>query len=273
MIHPTAVIHAKAKLHRSVIVGPYAIVDEGVEIAANCLLGPHVYITGKTRIGEGNRFFAGAVIGEAPQDLKYKGEPTVLVIGDNNMFREHVTVHRSAKVGEETVIGSGNYFMQHSHVAHNVHVGNNAIIAGGALLAGHAVVQDRAFVSGNCLVHQFVRIGTLALMQGGAAISKDLPPFTIATGINTICGLNIVGLRRAGISPADRLELKRLYRALFRDGLSMRAAVEAAVKEKLKGPAAAMLAFISESKRGVCSEGGTISSGPAEEMDDTEAGN
>ncbi|HVV00029.1 MAG TPA: acyl-ACP--UDP-N-acetylglucosamine O-acyltransferase [Verrucomicrobiae bacterium] len=255
MIHFTAVIHPKARLDPSVSVGPYAVIDEAVELGEDCVVGPHVYLTGLMKAGKGNRFFAGAVLGEAPQDLKYRNEPTGLRIGDNNVFREHVTVHRSAKPGEDTVIGSGNYFMQHSHVAHNVHVGDHTIIAGGALLAGHVVVQDRAFVSGNCLVHQFTRVGALALMQGGAAISKDLPPYTIAQGINSIRGLNVVGLRRAGIGPGERLELKRLYRLLFRDGKSVRAAAAAAAGEFKSGPEAAMIGFIAESARGVCVEG------------------
>ena len=151
-------------------------------------------------IGAGNRFYAGCVIGEAPQDVKYKDEPTRLHIGDNNLFREGVTVHRSAKAGEATVIGSHNFLMVNSHVAHKCCLGNHVILANGALLGGHVEVADRVFISGNCLVHQFIRVGTLALMQGGSAISKDLPPFTIARGDNRLCGLNIIGLRRAGFT-------------------------------------------------------------------------
>jgi UDP-N-acetylglucosamine acyltransferase len=252
MIHPTAVVSLQARLDPSVEVGPYAVIDGGVEIGPHCIIGPHVYLTGQTRIGAYNRFFAGCVIGEEPQDLKYGGEPTALRIGNHNTFREHVTVHRSSKPGQETLIGSHNYLMQHSHVAHNVALGDFVILAGGALLAGYVTVADRAFISGNCLVHQFVRIGTLALMQGGAAISKDLPPFTAAHWYNNICGLNTVGLRRAGIAPADRLELKRLYRALFRSGLKLRTALAQAQNEFSSPQAREMLSFLSTSKRGVC---------------------
>ncbi|MCS7338329.1 MAG: acyl-ACP--UDP-N-acetylglucosamine O-acyltransferase [Verrucomicrobiae bacterium] len=252
MIHPTAVIHPKAVLDPSVTVGPYAVIDEGVVIGPECVIGPYVYITGQTVIGARNRFHAGCVIGDAPQDLKYKGAPTRLRIGDNNVFREHVTVHRSNNPDEETVIGSNNFLMQHSHVAHNCVLGNHVILAGGALLAGHAIVHDRAFISGNCLVHQFTRVGTLAMMQGGAAISKDLPPFTVAVRENEICGLNIIGLRRAGVTPEERLELKRLYRLLFREGRSLSAAV-AIAREQFQGHLArTMLDFIAGSKRGVC---------------------
>jgi UDP-N-acetylglucosamine acyltransferase len=256
MIHPTAIIHPKAKVEASVQVGPYAVIDEGVEIGAGCVIGPHVYITGVTRVGQGNKFFAGCVIGEAPQDLKYSGEPTRVRIGDRNVFREHVTVHRSSRAEGETIVGSDNYLMQHSHVGHDSRVANHVILVSGALLGGHASVDDRALVSGNALVHQFVRVGTLSLMQGGAAISKDLPPFTVAREYNGICGLNMIGLRRAGFTPAERLELKQLYHALFREGVNVRAAAIAAAERFSGGPARTLLDFVRTSKRGVCADRG-----------------
>lgn len=264
MIHPTAIVHPKASLDPTVQVGPYAVIDEGVEMGPGCVVGPHVYLTGLSTIGAHNRFFAGCVIGEAPQDLKYKDEPTRLRIGDHNVFREHVTVHRSTKVGEETVIGCHNFLMQHSHVAHNVVFGNHAILAGGALLAGHVTVADRAFISGNCLVHQFVRIGTLALMQGGSAVSKDLPPYTVARGGNGICGLNTIGLRRAGFTAPERLELKALYHLLFRQGLNLRAAAAAASEKFSSTPARVLIEFVSTAKRGVCTDLGQGGSEEAE---------
>ncbi len=263
MIHPTAIIHPKAKLDSTVQIGPYVVIDEDVEIGPNCVIGPHVYITGLTKIGAHNQFHAGCVIGDAPQDLKYKGEPTRLRIGDHNVFREHFTVHRSNKVEDETIIGSHNYLMQHSHLAHNCVIGDHVILAGGALLAGHVEVQDSAFISGNCLLHQFVRVGTLALMQGGSAISKDLPPFTVAQRGNEICGLNIIGLRRAGIASEQRLELKQLYRLLFREGKNMRAAVEEGQAKFSSAPAKVMLDFVAASKRGVCTDVSATVSEPA----------
>jgi UDP-N-acetylglucosamine acyltransferase len=256
MIHPTAIIHPKAKLDTTVQVGPFAVIDGGVELGANCIVGPHVYLTGETKIGADNRFHAGCVIGDAPQDLKYKNEPTRLRIGENNVFREHVTIHRSTKPDAETIVGSHNFFMANSHVAHNCAVGDHVILANGALLGGHTVVQDRAFISGNCLVHQFTRVGTLALMQGGAAISQDLPPFTIALRDNEICGLNAVGLRRAGFTTEQRLELKRLYHRLFRSGKNLRDALAAARKDFDSAPAKTLLDFIVEAKRGVCADTG-----------------
>lgn len=256
MIHPTAVIDSKAELHPSVVVGPYAVIDGGVTMGEQCHVGPHVYLTGDTTIGARNKFYPGAVIGEAPQDLAYKGARTRLLIGDDNTFREAVTVNRSTKEGTETVIGSRNLLMACTHIAHDCRLGNNIIMANGATLAGYVEVGDRAVLSASCLVHQFIRIGTLTMMRGGAAISKDLPPFTVARGENGICGLNIVGLRRAGFSSEERLELKKLYRTLFRSRLPLRKAVEAARAEFTGPRAICLLDFIAAAKRGVCRHSG-----------------
>ena len=266
MIHPTAIIDPRARLGASVRVGPYAVIDANVELGDHCVVGPHVYLTGHTQIGAGNQFHAGCVIGDAPQDLKYQNEPTRLRIGDHNVFREHATVHRSAKLAEDTVIGSHNFIMAGSHVAHNCQVGNHVILANGALLAGHVTVHDRAFISGNCLVHQFVRVGSLAMMRGGSAISQDLPPFTMCRDDNTLCGLNIVGMRRAGYSAEERLELKRLYHNLFRSGTNLRAAVAAAMPLFSGRAAKLMLEFVAATKRGVCSSNKSRSHGVEEEI-------
>jgi UDP-N-acetylglucosamine acyltransferase len=254
MIHSTAIIHPKAKLDATTSVGPFAVIDEGVELGANCVVGPHVYLAGNTKIGSHNKFHAGCVIGDAPQDLKYKDEPTRVNIGEHNVFREHVTVHRSNKTTEDTVIGSHNFLMANSHVGHNSRLGDYIIIANGALLGGHVTVQDRAFISGNCLVHQFTRVGTLAIMQGGSAISKDLPPFTIARGDNGICGLNTVGLRRAGLTAEQRLELRKLYHALFRSRISLKTAIAGAQKKFSSPSAKVLLEFVANAKRGLCSD-------------------
>lgn len=251
MIHPTAIIHPRAHVDPSVEVGPYAVIEEGVEVGPRNRIGAYVHLSGLTQIGADNVFHPGAVIGNIPQDLKYRGAPSRTRIGDRNSFREHVTVNRATDETEDTVIGSDNLLMAGAHVAHNTRVGNRCIIANGALLGGHVEIQDRAVISGCCLVHQFVSVGTLAMMQGGAAISKDLPPFTMARGDNGICGLNVVGLRRAGVSGAERLELQRLYRFLFRGSLGLSAAVEQA-RERFKGPLAVqLLDFLAVSKRGI----------------------
>ncbi len=258
MIHPTAVVHKKAKLGARVSVGPYAVIDEHVTLGADCIVGAHTYVTGHTTAGAKNHFFAGAIIGEAPQDLKYRGEPTRLKIGDSNVFREHVTAHRSNTTREDTVIGSNNLFMAHSHIGHNSHLGDHIIIANGALLGGHVNVADRVFISGNCLLHQFVRVGTLAMMQGGSGISQDLPPFTVARGDNGICGLNVVGLRRAGLTADQRRDLKRLYLVLFRGGRKLREAVEEAREEFKSDADRVMLDFVAATRRGICSDTGFV---------------
>ena len=252
MIHPTAVIHPRARLDSTVVVGPYAVIDEHVTAGAQCIVGPHVHLTGHTTIGTHNRFHAGCVIGDAPQDVKYKGEPTRLRIGDHNVFREQVIVHRSNKLEEDTIIGSHNFLMHHSHVGHNATLGGHIILTGGAQLAGHVTVADSALISGNCLVHQFVRIGMLALMQGGTAISKDLPPFCIARGVNSLAGLNIIGLRRAGFTNAQRLELKQLYRLLFLGSGLLRKRIEMA-RNAFSGESARLLIeFVAATERGIC---------------------
>jgi len=256
MIHPTAIISPGAKLHPSVQVGPYAVIDEGVELGADCIVGPHVYLTGLLAVGTGNRFHAGCVIGDAPQDLKYDGTPTRVRIGDNNVFREHVTVHRATKPEGETVIGSNNLLMTNVHIGHNSHVHNHVILASGVLLAGHVTIFDRAFLSGNAAVHQFVRVGTLAMMQGLSGVTQDLPPFAVSKAMNEMCGLNIVGMRRAGISAADRLEVKRLYRDLFRSGKNLRTAMAEAAGKFTGEPAKAMLEFVAAAKRGVVADCG-----------------
>jgi UDP-N-acetylglucosamine acyltransferase len=255
-IHPTAIVQHGAQLDATVAVGPYAVIDGHVVLDAHCYVGPHAYLTGNTTIGAHNIFHAGCVIGDAPQDVKYQGEPTRLQIGDHNLFREHVTVHRSNNLSEPTVIGSHNFLMAHSHVGHNAQLGNHIILANGALLGGHAQVGDRAFISGNCLVHQFVRVGTLALMQGGAAISQDLPPYTVARGNNGICGLNTIGLRRAGFTREQRLELRRLYHLLFRQGLNLGQALAAAQQEFASDIAKVLLDFVASAKRGLCRDTG-----------------
>lgn len=254
MIHPTAVLHPEARIDPEVEIGPGAVVDAHVRIGSGCVLGPHVHLAGHTTIGEHNRFHAGCVIGDAPQDVKYAGEPTRLRIGDRNVFREHVTVHRANCIDEDTVVGSDNFLMAQSHVGHNATLGNHVVLANGALVGGHAQIDDRAFISGNCLIHQFTRVGTLALMQGGAGIGKDLPPYTIARGVNRLCGLNAIGLRRAGFKPEQRLELKRLYHLLFRGGRRLEEVLDEARDRFKEETARVLLDFIASGTRGFCTD-------------------
>lgn len=255
-IHPTAVIHPSAHLGEDCQIGPHAVIEAAVILGPRCQVGPGAVLTGHTRLGSGNRVHAGAVLGDAPQDFKYAGQPTRLIIGNDNVFREHVTVHRSNRLDEDTVLGDGNFLMAGSHVGHNCVLGNHNVLANGALLGGHVVVADRAFLSGNCLVHQFCRIGRLALMQGGSGISLDLPPFTLARDNNTLCGLNRVGLRRAGISPDDRRSLQRLYHLLFRSELPRVERLRRATAEFPQEVCRELIEFVAASRRGVCADPG-----------------
>ena len=261
-IHPTAVIHPKARLASDVRVGAHAVIDGEVQLGEGCEVGPQVYLTGHTVIGSGNRFHSGCVIGDAPQDFKYQGQATRLDIGNDNTFREHVTIHRSNRLEEATVIGNGNYFMIGSHVGHNCQLGDQITVAGGALLAGHVILNHQAFISGTCLIHQFCRVGRLALMQGGSGISKDLPPFCIARGNNGISGLNTIGLRRAGISSEDRLILRRCYHLLFRSGERLRVAAHQILEQFPGHPLVAEWAeFALSTRRGLCTDRGRGGSG------------
>lgn len=251
-IHPTAIVDPQAEVHPDAEVGPYVVIDAGVRLGARCRVGLGVYLTGQTDIGPDNHFHAGCVIGDAPQDLKYRGEPTRLIIGAHNVFREHVTVHRSNTPEEPTVVGSHCFLMAGSHVGHNCRLGDRVILANGALLGGHVEVQEAAFISGNCVVHQFVRIGRLAMMQGGSAISLDLPPATIARGDNTVSGLNVVGLRRAGVDGPTRLELRRLFRVLLLPHRPLAQRLAEAHKLAQTKLGQEMVQFVETSRRGCC---------------------
>ena len=253
MIHPTAIVHENAQVRASAEVGPYAIIDEHVTLGADCVVGPHVHFTGHTAIGNGNRFHTGCVIGDAPQDVKYDGQPTRLIIGERNTFREHVTIHRSNTLDEVTRIGSENMFMANSHIGHNSIVGNRAILANGVLVGGHAMIGDGAFLSGNAVVHQFCRVGSMAMMQGCSGVSLDLPPFTIVRGINGMCGLNSVGLKRAGFAAEERRELKKAYHAIFLSGHLLKEALEKARADFTGVLPRQLIDFVAASERGICS--------------------
>jgi UDP-N-acetylglucosamine acyltransferase len=253
MRHPTAIIHPGAQVDPSVEVGPFCVIEDGVVVGPECVLWPHVHLCGQTVIGAGNRFHTGCVIGNIPQDLKFKGEITRLRIGDHNTFRENVTVNRSTAPEGLTVIGNHNLLMAGAHVAHDCVVGHHTILVNGSLLGGHVEIGDRAVVSGNCCVHQFVRVGTLAMMQGGSAISKDLPPYSVARGANSLAGLNTVGLRRAGLTSVQRLELRQVFHLLFLSGRPLQEVVQEA-RSRFESPAARVLIeFVATAKRGVCS--------------------
>lgn len=252
MIHPTAVVDRRAEIDSSVEIGPYAVVEGSVRIGARTRVLAHAILTGETTLGEGNVVHYGAVIGHEPQDVAYAGGASRLVVGDGNVFREYCQVHRGTKPGSETRIGDRGYFMNASHVAHNCRIGDDCVVAGGALLAGYVEMGDRAFVSGNCTVHQFVRIGRLAFLRGISRTSRDVPPFCVMDGTHTVRGLNVVGLRRAGVPREEIRALREAFRTLFR----RRRNLELALREVESAPPSAcvaeLIAFIRASKRGVC---------------------
>jgi UDP-N-acetylglucosamine acyltransferase len=235
-IHPTAAIEDGAVIGRDVDIGPHAVVLRNVTIGPNC------------------RIHAGAVIGDLPQDLTFQPAETFVRIGADCVIREHVTIHRGTKPGTTTVVGDGCYLMANSHLGHNVRLGTRVIVANGALLGGYVEVDDGAFISGNVLIHQFVRVGRLAMLSGGCGIGKDVPPFCTTVGLerNRIGGLNTVGMRRAGLSPADRAQVKRAFTLLYRSQLNVSQALERMRQEFTEGPAGDIVTFVSASRRGIC---------------------
>jgi UDP-N-acetylglucosamine acyltransferase len=262
-IHPTAIVHPKAELGAGVSIGPYAVIGEHVRLGEGTIVGPHAVIDGWTTVGKSCDIGVGAVLGGPPQDLKYRGQRSFLHIGDETCIREYVTIHRSAEEDGATVIGSHDFLMANSHVAHDCRLGDYVIMVNYAGLSGYVEVEDRAFISGHNAVHQFVRIGYLAMVSGASRVVKDIPPFMIAEGNPTrVRGLNMVGLRRLAIEPAVRAELRRAFRLLYRSGLNTSQALERMGQEGLTGSEVQrLITFIARSKRGICggaraSEGG-----------------
>jgi UDP-N-acetylglucosamine acyltransferase len=249
LIHPLAAIAGGARLGAGVRVGPFAVIEDDVEIGEGCEIAAHAVIKRYTRMGARNRVAEHAVIGGEPQDVKFRGLPSFLVIGAGNLIREGATIHRASTEGGETRIGDENFLMAYSHVAHDCQIGNQTVIANGALVAGFVSVGNRAFVSGNVAIHQFARIGRLAMVGGLARISQDCLPFIITEGSPARArGLNIVGLRRAGVPAQEVAALKKAL-ALLRSGLPLRDAML-----ELEGSGSALVRelvqFIRESKRG-----------------------
>lgn len=229
VIHETAVIDPNAKLGKNVTVGPFTVIDRDVVIGDGTWISSHVSIVGHTTIGKNNRFFPFSSIGEAPQDLKYNDEPTRLEIGDNNLFRENCTVHRGTIQDQGlTKIGNNNLFMANSHVAHDCVVADHVILTNGAGLAGHVIVEDHAICGASVGVHQFCRIGQHSFLTLGALVSKDVVPYTIVCGEDgRVQGLNLVGLKRRGFSDDQLSAIRKAYKIIFREGLTVEQAVQA----------------------------------------------
>jgi UDP-N-acetylglucosamine acyltransferase len=254
-IHPTAVIDPSAKLGSNVRVGPYCVIGADVVVGDDCELASHVTLRGPTVIGKGNRFFDHAAIGGDPQDKKFQGEPeSRLEIGDNNYFREFVTINRgSVHGGGLTRLGSDNWLMAYCHMAHDCDVGNNTIFANNTILAGHVTVEDRVYMGGFTGVHQFCRLGTLAMTGGHTMIAQDVPPYVIAAGNRAkLYGVNKIGLQRAGIAAEETRSVQKAYKLYFRSRLAAKDAM-ARIEEELKDSPMAQhfLAFIRASQRGI----------------------
>jgi UDP-N-acetylglucosamine acyltransferase len=226
-IHPTAVVDPDAEIGPDVVVGPYCVIGREVTIGAGCWLQNHVTVCGPVKIGPGNRFHAGCSIGQQTQDLKYRGEPTYLEIGEGNCFREFVTVNRATAVGSITLVGNRGNFLAYSHIAHDCVVEDDVIFSNNGTLAGHVLVQEHAIIGGLTAIHQFCRIGKHAITGGCSKIVQDVPPFMIADGNPAVIrGINVVGLERRGISAEIIRVLKESYRIVYRSNLNTKQAVE-----------------------------------------------
>lgn len=254
-IHPLAVVHPDAVLGTDVTIGPFAVIEKNVSIGDGCSIASHAFIKQNTTLGKHNVVCEGAVLGGRPQHLGAHEQVGALAIGDSNHFREHVTVHVGLTPKDTTTIGNHCLLMVNVHVAHDCHVGDNVIMANNVMLAGHVTVGERAYISGAVGVHQFCRIGKFAMVGGQSHISQDVPPYVMVDGVSTmVVGLNKVGLKRAGFTETELIQLKEAYRVIYRSGLRW-ADVQAALAERFPaGAAAAFSEFFASGKRGYISE-------------------
>lgn len=253
-IHPTAIIHPDARLAAGVSVGPYAVIEGAAVIGEGCEIQAHAIVGAHVTMGRENVIGYGAVIGGEPQDFAFRPQIRSEVrIGDRNRIREYCTIHRGTAEGSATTVGNDCFLMGGSHLAHNVSLGNKVILANNALLGGHVHVEDGVFIGGGCVFHQHIRVGRLAIAQGASAFSKDIPPFTLAAERNTVAGLNVIGLRRAGLSVEERMEAKEAFKLLYRSGLNIRQALEAASSRKWGNTGKEFFQFVAAAKkRGIC---------------------
>ncbi len=253
-IHPTAIIDASAELDSSVEVGAYSIIGAHVKIDVGTHIASHVVVNGPTLLGKNNKIFQFSSLGEAPQDKKYKGEPTLLEIGDNNTIREFCTFNRGTIQDKGTTkIGNDNWIMAYVHIAHDCQIGNHTILANNSSLAGHVNIDDYAILGGFTLIHQFCKIGAHVITAVGSVVFKDIPPYITAAGYDAKPhGINAEGLKRRGFSADSILQIKRAYKALYRKGLTLEEAKLELVEMQLNTPEIALLTdFINISTRGI----------------------
>jgi UDP-N-acetylglucosamine acyltransferase len=252
-IHPTAIVDDGAELGPDVVVGPYSIIGPGVSVGAGTHIGPHVLIERDTSVGESCRIAQGAVLGTDPQDLKYKGEYSELVVGDRTVVREYATLNRGTAASGRTVVGSDCVLMAYTHVAHDCRIGNHVVLANAVNMAGHVTIEDWASVGGIAGIHQFVRIGAHAFVGGGSRVSQDVPPYCRAAGVPLrLYGLNSIGLGRRGFPADTRRHLKQTYRILFQSGRNVSQGIRRAEAEVEQIPEVRhILDFIRNSERGI----------------------
>lgn len=254
MIDKTAVIYKGARIDDSTDIGPYTVIKDGVTIGKNNKIASHVVIEGNTAIGDNNKIFQFASIGSIPQDLKYKGEDTKLVIGNNNIIREYATFNTGTVTGNGvTAVGDSNLFMMHVHVAHDCIIGNHTVLANNATLAGHIEIHDYAILGGICAIHQFVRVGESALIAGGSMVVQDIPPYLVASGDRAkIYGINRIGLERRGFSKEEIDMVKNAFKIMYRSKVTTKTAIER-IKQELSGSdkIEKFTSFIEKSKRGI----------------------
>jgi len=251
-IHPTAIVDERARLGAEVEIGPFSIVGAEAVLGDKCVIQSHVVIEGPVQIGADNFIGHGSVIGSAPQDLTFQPQTRSRIeIGDANVIREHCTIHRGAGEGSATVLGDGNFLMVGAHVGHDCSIGNGVVIVNNCLLAGHVRIDDRAFIGGGSRFHQGIRIGRVVMAEG--RFSKNLPPFLIAAK-NQVFGVNILGLRRAGFSPADRDEIKKAFKLLYKSGLNTKQALAKAAEMEFGPVGREFFQFVADAgKRGIVS--------------------
>lgn len=253
MIHETALVSKKAKIGKNVKIGAFAIIDDGVEIGDNCEIGPRAHLLDGTKIGNNNYIGEATLIGNAPQDKKFKGLKTYVYIGDNNVIREYVTIHKSTYEGKATLIGNGNFIMTMAHIAHDCKIGNNTVIVNYAGLSGHIQVDDYAFISGLTAIHQYVRIGAYSMVGGGLRISMDVVPFMmVADNPARMIGINKVGLKRHGFTKEKIKIIETLHRIFFKSKLQLKEAISKIEFELPKiEEVKYFIDFIKNSQRGI----------------------
>lgn len=253
-IHPKAIIDASAIIGTDVTIGPGAVIESHVVIGHGCVIDPLAVIKSHTTLGDECRVHSCAVIGDTPQDLAFKKITSYVRIGNRNVFREGVTIHRGTASDSETTVGNDCYLMANSHLAHNVNLGDKVILANGVLLGGYVQVGGGAFISGNSVVHQFCRVGRLAMVGGLSGISKDVPPFCMTRSgtVNTVIGLNVVGLRRNGFNPEQRRVVRHCFEILYHKKMNVTQAIDELKKEAADPLIAEWIAYLESAKRGIC---------------------